>query len=106
MGMVFEPIRPVPPITTIFIANLPVRSPHAAIVMILRQAAVSECGPPRETRQCGSTETGDMPHLLGAPRERDRIPVGVVDQDRPRELPGPLNGNPVMSDGNVLLDGA
>src|SRR5262249_10344300 len=43
---------------------------------------------------------------LGAPRERDRIPVGVVDQDRPRELPGPLNGNPVMSDGNALFSTA
>src|SRR5262245_29840368 len=29
MGTVFEPIRPVPPITTIFIPNLLVRSPQA-----------------------------------------------------------------------------
>src|SRR5215471_12668701 len=82
MGMVFEPIRPVPPITTIFIANLPVRSPHAGIVMILRQAAVYECGPPRETRQCGSSETRGNPHLLSARLVKlDPIPVGVVDQD-------------------------
>src|SRR5437870_3665035 len=31
MGMVFEPIRPVPPITTIFIANLLVRCPQAGV---------------------------------------------------------------------------
>src|SRR5437588_7036904 len=31
MGTVFEPIRPVPPITTIFIANLLVRSPQAGV---------------------------------------------------------------------------
>src|SRR5947208_10893587 len=42
MGTVFEPIRPVPPITTIFIANLLVRSPQAGFVMVVRQAAVSD----------------------------------------------------------------
>src|SRR5713101_1989659 len=31
MATVFEPIRPVPPITTIFIANLLVRSPQAGV---------------------------------------------------------------------------
>ena len=31
MGTVFEPIRPVPPITTIFIPNLLVRSPQAGV---------------------------------------------------------------------------
>src|SRR5258705_9506219 len=31
MGTVFEPIRPVPPITTIFIANLLVRGPQAGV---------------------------------------------------------------------------
>src|SRR5215475_13481477 len=63
MGMVLEPIRPVPPITTIFIANLQFVVRTLGIVMILRQAAVCECGPPRETRQRGSTETRGIPHL-------------------------------------------
>src|SRR5262249_27644672 len=31
MGTVFEPIRPLPPITTIFMANLLTRSPRAAV---------------------------------------------------------------------------
>src|SRR5262245_16279780 len=40
MATVFEPIRPVPPMTTIFIAYLLVRSPQAAACEGVRQAAV------------------------------------------------------------------
>src|SRR5262249_17483272 len=40
MGMVFEPIRPVPPITTIFIANLLVRSLQAGVC----GGCVASCG--------------------------------------------------------------
>jgi hypothetical protein len=39
MGAVFEPTSPVPPITTIFMANLLVRSRELGFVMIARQAA-------------------------------------------------------------------
>src|SRR5690348_8558609 len=39
MGAVFEPISPVPPIATIFIANLLVRSRGLGLVMVARQAA-------------------------------------------------------------------
>src|SRR5882724_4990651 len=51
MGTVLEPIRPVPPIMTIFIANLLVRSPQAGVCDGVRQAAVSERGPPQGRRR-------------------------------------------------------
>src|SRR5205814_9626130 len=46
MATVFEPISPVPPITTIFIANLLVRSPEAGVCDGCAHTAVSESGPP------------------------------------------------------------
>src|SRR5215831_1975782 len=47
MGTVFEPIRPVPTMITIFIPSHPARSPQAGLVMVVRQAVVSESDPPR-----------------------------------------------------------
>src|SRR6267378_3639438 len=39
MATVFEPIKPVPPMTTIFIANLLVRSPQAGFVTVVPSSA-------------------------------------------------------------------
>src|SRR5262245_18435047 len=47
IGTVFEPIRPVPPMTTIFIAKL---LGVARQAMVVQPAALGECRPPRETR--------------------------------------------------------
>src|SRR5262245_12923263 len=47
MGAVFEPIKPVPPMMTIFIAHLLVGSPQAGFVVVVRQAAAREGGLPR-----------------------------------------------------------
>src|SRR5262249_45332213 len=44
MGTVFEPIRPVPPIMTIFIPNLLMRSPEAGFVMFVPRRRRNEPG--------------------------------------------------------------
>src|SRR5262245_5184964 len=51
IGIVFEPISPVPPITTIFIPNLLV--PQAEDCEGGAPSCRRKCGPPRGTRQCG-----------------------------------------------------
>src|SRR5262245_16702163 len=83
MEMVFEPIRPVPPITTIFIANLPVRSPHAGDCDDFAASCRPRVSSTTRDSSTWSTETRGIPHLLsGRLVKLDRIPVGVVDQDR------------------------
>src|SRR5215470_18591443 len=60
MGTVFEPIRPVPPMTTIFIADLLARSPEEMVV----PAALGECRSPRETRQYAVRRREDTPSAI------------------------------------------
>src|SRR5262245_5191103 len=61
-GMVFEPIKPVPPITTIFIPNLLVRSPPAGVCDDYAASAATAKPRDRGARETeGTTSTGISP---------------------------------------------
>src|SRR2546425_254826 len=60
MGTVFEPIRPVPPITTIFIPNLLVRSPQAGVCDGCATSRRQRVCPPRGRRREDKTHQGGI----------------------------------------------
>src|SRR5262245_15669801 len=72
MGAVFEPIRPVPPIMTIFIPNLLVRSPQAGVCDDCAASRRRQrlCQTTRETESVFSTAT---PRFTGVVAERYHV---------------------------------
>src|SRR2546427_12103270 len=101
MATVFEPIRPVPPITTTFIPNLLVQ---AGAVMVVQQAAVSECGPPRGRQRASFSTAGACRRPPS--RQRDSSPgpgmsatrnVPSTEVCRPRKSPATFGSAPPSS---------